>query len=406
MRVLLINHFPLAGSGSGVCVANIARELQDLGHQPLVLCPDTVPPAGGEYPFPVDTVTCPGPGRPADAPEPDLSFPFPCFTTHPRSNRTFYALNEPEIAEYVAVMESRVRRADREFQPEVIHAQHLWVAAALARRTGRPYIVTSHGTDLLGYRADPRYRPYAHEGAEGAWRIVAVSKSTAGQVAQYFGPEGERLVDLPNGVDGRRFRPLKLDRGEVLRGLGLPAPAGPVLVYAGKLACFKGADVLVDAAGTYERQVPGIATVIAGDGAERRALESLARALHLRNLHFAGFLDQERLARLYAAADLAVVPSREEPFGLAALEALACGTPVIASTVGGLTEYVDDTVGRLVPPDNPGALAQAIMEELRAEAHRTKGPAAAARGAGYSWRRHAEKLLEFYQGAVAAAAAR
>jgi glycosyltransferase involved in cell wall biosynthesis len=178
--------------------------------------------------------------------------------------------------------------------------------------------------------------------------------------------------------------------------LGLAAPAGPVVIYAGKLACFKGSDVLVDAASIYERQLPGVTTLIVGDGSERRALESMARALRLHGLHFVGFVDQEKLVRIYSAADVAVVPSREEPFGLAALEAMACGLPVVASSVGGLTEYVDETVGRLVPPDNPGALAYAIGEELRTGGRKAKGAAAAARGATYTWRKHAEKLVEIY----------
>ncbi len=396
MRVLLINHFPLSGSGSGVYVANVARELLELGHQAMVLCPDTVPPEPGEYPFPVETITCPGPGRAEGSGKTSLSFPFPCFTTHPRSSRTFYALSEPEIAEYVAVLEARARRAAEGFKADVVHAQHLWVTSAVARRAGRPYVVTSHGTDLLGYRADPRYRPFAHEGAEGARRIIAVSQATAREVVQTFGTGPDRLVALPNGVDGKRFRLLDIPRAEVFQELGLPAPFGPVVIYAGKLACFKGSDVLIDAASIYERQIPNVTTLIVGEGAERRALESMVRALRLHGVHFIGFVDQEKLVRLYSAADIAVVPSREEPFGLAALEAMACGLPVVASSVGGLIEYVDDTVGRLVPPDNPGALAYAIGEEIRAGGRKAKGAAAAARGATYSWRKHAERLIEFY----------
>jgi len=401
MRVLLINHFPLTGSGSGVYVANVARELVELGHQAAVLCPDSSLTEAGAQPFPVEVITCAGPDRPTGAPAPDLSFPFPCFTTHPRSNRTFYALSETEIAEYVAVLETRSRQAAERLGAQALHAQHLWVAAAVARRTGRPYVVTSHGTDLLGYRADPRYRPFAHEGAEGASRIIAVSKATAREVALTFGTSLERLVALPNGVDGSRFRELSLPREAVFREFGLPPPTGPVVIYAGKLACFKGSDVLIDAASIYERQVPGATTLIVGEGAERRALESMVRALRLRGVHFLGFVDQDKLVRLYAAADVAVVPSREEPFGLAALEALACGVPVVASAVGGLTEYVDETVGRLVPPDNPAALAWALAEEIRSGGRKAKGPAAAQRGAAYTWRKHAEKLLEFYAEAAA-----
>ena len=381
-------------------MANVARELQETGHEPAVLCPDTIDPEEGRFPFPVMTITCPATGEGHEGQ--DLSFPFPCFTTHPRSNRTFYALNEVEMAEYEAVLERRSKEIAADFGAEVIHAQHLWVISAMARRTGLPYVVTSHGTDLLGYRADHRYRHFAHEGADGAQMIAAVSEATRAEVFQHFGIGPDRLLALPNGVDQKTFHPLELDRGQVFKELGLPPPAGPVVIYAGKLACFKGTDVLLDAASIYERQVPDVVTVIAGGGAERNSLENMARALHVRGVRFAGFLEQDQLVRLYAAADVAVVPSREEPFGLAALEAMACGLPVVASRVGGLPEYVDDSVGRLVPPEDSGALAAAIAGEINSDGRKAKGPAATARGATYTWRKHADRLVEFFEAAVKA----
>jgi glycosyltransferase involved in cell wall biosynthesis len=401
MKILLTNHFPLMGSGSGVYVANVARELAKAGHEVVALYPDTEPAAPGEHAFSTDTILCPDPSRPA-AKATDLSFPFPCFTTHPRSNRTFYALNDRELAEYLAVFESRIRSAADKAGVELIHAQHLWVTSALAVRTGRPCVVTCHGTDLLGYRAAHGLRHMAHESADGARRVVAVSESTAQEVRQIFNIGAGRLVALPSGVDGNTFRPVQLDRAQVFAELGLPPADGPVVAYGGKLACFKGPDVLVDAAAIYERQMPQVTTVIAGDGSDRKSLESMARALHLRNVRFAGWLDQEKLAKLYAVSDLAVVPSREEPFGLAAIEALACGLPVVATRVGGLPEYVDDSVGRLVNPDSAGELAHAVCAELALGARRVKGKAAAQRGTGFTWASHVAKLLDLYSQATRA----
>jgi glycosyltransferase involved in cell wall biosynthesis len=395
MKILLTNHFPLMGSGSGVYAANVARELSEAGHEVAALYPDTSRPESGEYPFRTEVIRCPAPGESAGA-RLDLSFPFPCFTTHPRSNRTFYSLSDPELAEYLAVVEQRIKAVMASFAADVIHAQHIWVSAAMAVRTGRPCVITCHGTDLLGYRAAPSLRHLAHESADGAREIVAVSAATASEVRQLFGLPERRLATFPSGVDGRTFRPIPVDRSGPFRELGLPVPAGPVVVYAGKLACFKGPDTLVEAAAIYERQLPGVTTVLVGDGSERPTIERLARALHLRNLHFAGFVGQDALARLYSAADLAVVPSREEPFGLAAIEAMACGKPVVASRVGGLPEHVDDTVGRLVNPDSPGELAQAICDELHSPERPAKARAAAARGTEYTWTKHTDRLLEIY----------
>jgi glycosyltransferase involved in cell wall biosynthesis len=395
MRILLINHFPLTGSGSGVYVKNVAAKLTERGHEVTVLTPDTEIPARDEYPFELNTILCSQSG--ADSAEgKDLSFPFPCFTTHPRSNRTFYSLSEAELAEYSGVFEQRIRTLAEGLDVEVIHPQHLWVTAAVAARSDWPYVVTCHGTDLLGYRAAPGYRPFAHQGADGARKIVAVSDSTAREVSQIFGVGDERLTALPSGVDGKTFKPIDVRPAEVFKELGLPLPVGPIMVYGGKLACFKGPDILIEAASMYERQMPNVTTVIAGDGSERRGLESMARALHIKNMHFVGWQDQSILARLYSVADLAVVPSREEPFGLVAIEALACGAPVVASRTGGLPEHIDDSVGRLVSPDNPGELAHALLEELTTGGRKVKGAAAAAKGATYTWGKHVDKLLEFY----------
>ncbi len=399
MRVLLINHFPLTGSGSGVYVANVARELKDLGHEVVVLNPDTSEIPEQQHDFELDTIVCPAPTEEGGDGK-DLSFPFPCFTTHPRSNRTFYALSSREMAEYLAVFEARIRGAADRLDADVLHAQHLWVCAAAAARTGRPYVVTCHGTDLLGYRAANQYRPFAHEAADRAHKVIAVSDSTAREIAEIFGVGEDRLVALPSGVDGRTFRPLEVNRAELFKELGLPAPIGPVVAYGGKLACFKGPDVLIEAAAIYERQIPGVSTVIAGDGAERRGLETMARALHLNGLRFTGWLEQPQLARLFSTADVAVVPSREEPFGLAAMEAMACGAPVVASNVGGLPEHVDDSVGRLVTPDSPGELAHAIAEEIRGGGRKVKGRAAAERAARHTWREHTEELLKIYRAAA------
>jgi glycosyltransferase involved in cell wall biosynthesis len=96
-----------------------------------------------------------------------------------------------------------------------------------------------------------------------------------------------------------------------------------------------------------------------------------------------------------------VVPSREEPFGLSAIEAMACGAPVVASRVGGLPEHVDDSVGRLVTPDSPGELAHAVAEELRSGGRKVKGAAAAERAGRHTWREHTERLLEIYAEAAA-----
>ena len=171
-------------------------------------------------------------------------------------------------------------------------------------------------------------------------------------------------------------------------------------MFAGKLADFKGADVLLDAAALYEREDPGLATVLVGDGELRGDLEARASRLGLSRVRFLGHRPQTELARWFQAADVAVFPSRREPFGLVAIEAMACGTPVVATNEGGLPDFVTPDVGTLVPVDDAAALAAAVRRE--AEAKETRGPAAARRAAAeHSWRsRVAQTVSVAYEEAL------
>lgn len=140
------------------------------------------------------------------------------------------------------------------------------------------------------------------------------------------------------------------------------------MVFVGKLAYFKGVDVLIRAAQDYHEHLnQSVHTLIIGDGELAEELESMVASLNLNNIHFLGHQSQEKLRGLYSVADLSVVPSRREPFGLVAIEALACGTPVVATAEGGLAEIINEDVGTLVPVDDPLALSGAICQELLRE---------------------------------------
>ena len=107
-----------------------------------------------------------------------------------------------------------------------------------------------------------------------------------------------------------------------------------------------------------------ILTLIVGNGEERKRLEALSADLGLNGTHFLGHRNQDMLRRLYSSADVLAVPSRREPFGLVAVEAMACGLPVVASNEGGLPEFINSGVGALVPVDNEDMLCAAILDEL------------------------------------------
>lgn len=152
MKVLLINHFPLEGSGSGTYTKNIALHLRKRGHEVCVVFPENQPfsllPGIRMYPV---LFSRNKPQKNA------LPFNFPCFTTHPQSRTTFADLGVAKLTQYLAAFSAVLRHALREFRPDVIHAQHAWCLSWLASLCGVPMAVTIHGTDLMGCSKWPAY---------------------------------------------------------------------------------------------------------------------------------------------------------------------------------------------------------------------------------------------------------
>ncbi|MDY7039242.1 MAG: glycosyltransferase [Chloroflexota bacterium] len=396
MKVLLPNHFPLRGSGSGIYTQNAARELVKLGHEALVIVPDHQETRG--YPFPVHTILF----------SPDhedggggLPFNFPCFTTHPRSNVTFGALTDEQVRAYVDAFMAAIHQAVVQWEPDIIHAHHLWVTAYCAAQTGVPYVITCHGTDLMGYRRYPRYREMARTGVEGAARIIAISRQVSRDARQIYDLDEDKITLIWNGFDAEIFRVLPVTRTEVLSRYGLPSDPTAVVSFVGKLTEFKGVDVLLRAAQRYEQEVEGVITLIVGHGELDGELRSLARELGLRGVHFLGHQPQEEVARIYNIADVSTVPSRVEPFGLVAVEALACGTPVVATNEGGLPDFINERVGALVPVDDAEQMASALAYEIRSQSKKTKGKWAAQYALSeYSWSQQVKLMVETYQQSI------
>ncbi len=359
MKILLINHFPFEGSGSGTYTCNIAAFLADHGHEVGVVMPENQTrfhaPQVKVYPvfFKYNETI-------KDA----LDFNFPCFTSHPRSVNTFYELTEEQLSRYMHAFESAISRAVRDMQPDIIHAQHIWLLSYLASKTEIPYIITAHGTDLMGYKKSERFRPYAHAAAEGARKFITISKDTDALVKATFPSCAVKAVRMKNGYDPGIFYPHNVSKAEVLAEYDLYCEGRRIVLFAGKLTHFKGVDVLLEAAKLYENDCGDIITLIAGDGELFGELVSQAKALKLKNVCFLNHVMQRQLSRLYSIADVTVVPSRREPFGLVAVEALACGSPVVATNQGGLPDFINGDVGSLVDVDDAVALSAAVLKQL------------------------------------------
>ncbi|HSM70727.1 MAG TPA: glycosyltransferase family 4 protein [Anaerolineales bacterium] len=392
------NHFPLQGSGSGIYTLNVASELVKAGHEVIVITPDHQ--ANNETPFETRTIIF----NNGSNENPELDFNFPCFTTHPRSNTTFYDLTEAEIQAYINVWRKHINETISTFKPDIIHAHHVWITPFVAHESGLPYVISCHGTDLMGFKKGARYREYALTAAQNAHAIIAISNQVQTDAMETYQMPAEKVPLIGNGFGTDHFKLLPhVSKVEVLNDFDLNGADKPLVSFVGKFTDFKGIDTLLKAAAIYEKQIDGIQTVLVGEGSLWDEMLSLKEQLGLNGVHFLGHQTQDVLARIYNAADVSIVPSRVEPFGLVAVEALACGTPVVATNAGGLPDFINEKVGALVPVDDPESLAQAIISEIKNNTKQTKGVYANQYAyENYTWEKQVAKMIELYQQAIAA----
>lgn len=393
MRILILNHFPLEGSGSGVYTKNLARELSEKGHVVKVVFPENeeVDIKG----FETRIILFKGP----KTKNPEIDYNFPCFTSHPRSNHTYYELSQNEIEGYVKRFVDITKEEVETFKPDIIHAQHLWITPYAASLTGVPYVVTAHGTDLKGFVKDNRYHKYALEGAKHAKKIITISKQVDREVSELYGSSKEVKQLVLNGYDENLFCVKKLDRLEVLKNFEIDDKPDYIVSFAGKLTNFKGVDVLLKAARIYEKEIKGkVLTLIVGNGELFDELNKMSRDLGLKGVKFLGHVSQDELVDLYNIADVSTVPSRTEPFGLVAIEALACGTPVVGTNQGGLPDFLIKEVGTLVPVEDDLALADAIISEINHESKNERAKVAADYALkNFSWKKSIGIVEKIYE---------
>ncbi len=395
MKVLIVNHFPLEGSGSGIYTKNIALKLTQLGHEVMVILPDNIE---DKQQYKTNTIlfrSSENLGMKVDA-----EFNFPCFTTHPKSSNTFYQLTDEQMKQYIDLMQVAIDEAVADFKPDVIHCQHLWIAPYCASKTGVPYVATAHGTDLKGLALDDRYLPYALEGAKHAKKVITISKQVDFEVGEKYHIPHEQRTLILNGFDEDIFKIKEVSRKEVLASFGLPE-AKHVVSFVGKLADFKGVDLLLKAAKIYESELDDVMTLIVGHGELYEELNNLRRSLGLKHVYMLGHQHQDKVADIYNIADVSTVPSRKEPFGLVAIEALACGTPVVVTNGGGLVDFVDDSIGSVIDEESYEQLANAIIFEINNPEKQTKRKNAHEFAINnFSWNRVIDEVIDVYQDAI------
>lgn len=238
-----------------------------------------------------------------------------------------------EVARYALAVEEIARK--RSF--DVIHA-HDWMSIpaglAAARASGKPLVLHVHACehDRSGERPNREVLQIEQLGLDGADRIVCVSHYTAGQLRRHYHIDEAKIRVVHNALTQKEQK----ERVKVEKPID-----EPIVLFLGRVTYQKGPDYFLEAASRVLRVRPDVKFVIAGSGDMLPAMiERAARMGLARSVHFTGFLVGEDVERMYALADVYVMPSVSEPFGIAPLEAMALDTPVILSRQSGVSEVL------------------------------------------------------------------
>jgi D-inositol-3-phosphate glycosyltransferase len=332
------------------------------------------------------------------------------------------------LDEFTAKLDEYVGTEGRSY--DLIHA-HYWLSASVARtlaaRWAVPRIQMFHTLGLvkrevmdedIDGESDVRVMIERQAVQESA-AIVAASEIERGELRDLYGADPAKVHVIPCGVDPTLFHPIR--QADAREKLGRDQ-CQRIVLFVGRIEQIKGIDVLLRALGLLFIRRPDLRSdvcllVVGGaldpgdDAPETEKILELRRLVHEHrmeaNVNFVGSLDQENLALYYAAADLCAVPSLTESFGLVALEAMACGTPVVGTRVGGLQTLIEHgESGLLVPAGDYQALADAIEQVLtdhRLRMHLAHG--ARDRAEHYTWQSVGDKIQALYDSVLSSSSA-
>ena len=291
---------------------------------------------------------------------------------------------------------------------QLVHSHYWlsgWAGRAFSQALDIPHIVTFHTLSRIkmqsraGEREPQQRQQVEAELLADADGIIAFSPHERDAMARLYGADAGRIHLIPCGVDLRTFRPL--DREESRQRLGLNGDK--VLLYVGRIESLKGVELLVHTVAQLDTCEPVRALVVGDDNGQDNELariRRLAETLQVEDaFDFVGRVPQEELPVYYSAADVCVVPSFYESFGLAALEAMACGTPVVASRVGGISTVVQHgRTGYLKSWRCPEAFANSLEMLISSKSlQHSMGQAARRRAEDLSWEKIAGRIAAVYQ---------
>lgn len=334
-------------------------------------------------------------------------------------------LNKKELAGYLPQFIDGIRRfaEEKKIHYDLIHS-HYWMSGIAAKElsstwSGAPILHMFHTLGEMKNRVarsfEEKEGEYRIEGEKEvirrADRIVAATLAEKAQLQWLYKADPERIVIIPPGVDTSHFYPIPVDEAREYIGL---RPEDRMILFVGRIEPIKGLDTLIHAVACLNVQdlrEPVHLAVIGGDPdaavdeirSEMTRIQKLCQELTLgKMVAFLGRREQATLPYYYSAAELLVLPSQYESFGMVALEAMACGTPVIASHVGGLAFLVQDGVtGFTVPSDDHEKLCEKLTVLLGNPAQREKMKQAAVPYAQqYSWKNIAQQIADQYRSMI------
>ena len=293
--------------------------------------------------------------------EPGVTASYPTFWYPPKILRTYYDLFlERSVGQ-------RVERDLKAFRPDAVLSY--WahpdaaVAVRIARRLEIPAVTMVGGSDVLLLGRKGKRRDVILKTLHDSDAVISVSADIAGKLKQ-DGVPSDKVYVVRRGVEGSVFHPG--DRPTARRKLGLSESAN-ILVGVGRLVPVKDWPTLIEACALLKQRGIDFYCYLLGDGPQFDLLQRQIRQLKLDDhVKLQGGQPQSALADWYQAADVVVLPSLSEGIPNVLLEAMACGTPFVASNVGGIPEIADPLVHSLVPPGEPSGFANAIGERLKA----------------------------------------
>ncbi|MEM3153645.1 MAG: glycosyltransferase family 4 protein [Candidatus Bathyarchaeia archaeon] len=322
-----------------------------------------------------------------------------------------YKNPSPDFASWVYLMNMNMQKEAASLVKDlggvnIFHA-HDWLVAnagiGLKHVFRRPLLATIHSTEYgrrNGIHSD--YERMIHETEAWltyeAWRVICCSNYMISHVKWVFGLPEDKLIMIPNGVDTKEYEKSDADLNQFRRRFALPEEK--IVLFVGRLVYEKGIHVLINAVPKVLEKV-NAKFVIVGNGYMQQSLSEHIRNIGLAHkVMFTGFVDNGTLRNLQKCADVSVVPSLFEPFGIVALEAMAAKSPVVVSDTGGLSEIVEHEVtGVKVYPNNPDSLAWGITRVLLDEnlANKLRENAYRKVIENYNWEKISQQTRKVYE---------